>query len=57
MTTYNYNINSTDLARKLIKSCSTALLISVLQACEAPPHEEITDADRQELATLLDEVA
>lgn len=57
MTNYNYNINSHDLARKLIKACSTACLIAVLQACEAQAKEDINDADREELQQLLDEVA
>ncbi len=57
MTTYNYNINSTDLARKLIKSVSTACLIAILQGCEAKHNEQINDDDRAELERLLEEVA
>ena len=57
MTNYNYNINSHDLARKLIKSCSTALLISILQACEQTPKQHIDDTDRAELEHLLEEIA
>lgn len=55
MSNYNYNINSTKLARKLIQSCSTALLIGVLQACSQPSIERINDSDRQELQRLLDD--
>lgn len=57
MTNKQYNINSTDLARKLIKSVSTACLIAILQGCEAKHNEQITDDDRQELENLISEVA
>lgn len=57
MTQFNYNYNSREVASKLIKCASTALLMAILEACENPHHEDITEQDRQELAQIIDEVA
>lgn len=57
MTQFNYNYNSREVASKLIKCASTALLMAILEACDTPHHEDITEQDRQELAQIIDEVA
>ena len=57
MTQFNYNYNSREVASKLIKCASTALLMAILEACENPHHEDITEQDRQELTQIIDEVA
>jgi Na+-translocating ferredoxin:NAD+ oxidoreductase RnfG subunit len=54
MTHYHYNYNSKKVATKLIKVCTTTLLLALIE--QSAVSEEITEEDKQQLENLLDEV-
>lgn len=56
MTQLYTTINSSDVARKLIRTAPTFLLLIALEACSERPNERLDNVDRAEFQELLDRV-